>query len=109
MKYPTIYAAFALFMLFMACKSSSGDALEATEAKAAIPVNEEVMRLPVSTSESVIEWEGSKPTNDLHTGQVRIKKGSLEVREDQLIGGQFIIDMKSILVTEKKRINWKVI
>lgn len=53
----------------------------------------------VNTAESKIKWIGRKVMGS-HDGHILIKEGKLQVENDQLIGGTFIIDMHSIKVTD---------
>ena len=48
----------------------------------------------ISTS-SLITWQASKPTAT-HTGTFTLKEGSLTVKDNQLTGGNFIIDINSL-------------
>jgi hypothetical protein len=43
-----------------------------------------------------IFWTGSKPTGE-HNGYIKIKEGNYIVKDGQLVGGEFIIDMNSIV------------
>jgi len=49
----------------------------------------------VDASKSVLKWNGKKVTGE-HHGKINLKEGSFEVKNDQLTGGKFVIDMKSI-------------
>lgn len=46
-------------------------------------------------SSSTVTWAGSKPTGT-HTGTFRLKEGTLSVKDNQLSGGSFLIDIASI-------------
>lgn len=56
-------------------------------------------------SESIVEWVGYK-TAGAHNGTIGIKEGTLLFEEDQIIGGEFTIDMSSIEVldTQNKKL-----
>ncbi len=45
---------------------------------------------------SKIYWEGSKPGGS-HNGTIKIKEGNYLVKDGKLVGGDFIIDMNSIV------------
>jgi len=45
---------------------------------------------------SKIYWKGSKPTGE-HTGIIKLKEGDYIVEDDELKGGEFVIDMNSII------------
>ncbi len=51
------------------------------------------------TKESVIRWEGRKIVGG-HWGDVFIKSGNLEFKNNKLSGGSFVIDMNSIVVLD---------
>ena len=48
---------------------------------------------------AVINWMGSKVTGS-HNGLVNLKSGYLNFNETDLVGGEFIIDMASIVCTD---------
>lgn len=45
---------------------------------------------------SKIYWKGSKPTGE-HSGIIKLKSGNYFVNNNELTGGEFILDMNSIL------------
>ena len=51
------------------------------------------------TASSVVNWKGSKPTGE-HYGKVKIKDGHFNVSKGMIIGGEFNIDMNSIIVED---------
>ncbi len=53
----------------------------------------------VNTEESSVEWIGRKVTGS-HEGTINLESGVLNFDGDNLIGGEFIIDMTSINVTD---------
>ncbi len=53
----------------------------------------------VDTASSNIVWTGEKVTGK-HTGNVKLKSGSLQVDNGKLMGGSFVIDMNSISCTD---------
>lgn len=55
----------------------------------------------IDSDSSTVFWKGSKPTGDIHVGTVQIKKGILKINDGTITGGQFTIDMNSILVTDE--------
>lgn len=55
--------------------------------------------LSVNVSESKVVWLGKKVTGE-HTGTIGIAQGNLEFNKEQLSGGSFEIDMKSIANTD---------
>ncbi len=55
--------------------------------------------LSVNVAESKVVWLGKKVTGE-HTGTIGIAQGNLEFSKNQLSGGSFEIDMKSIANTD---------
>tara|TARA_B110000196_G_C21064652_1_gene624210 strand:+ start:422 stop:997 length:576 start_codon:yes stop_codon:yes gene_type:complete len=53
----------------------------------------------INTENSTVEWVGKK-IGGQHEGLINIKEGSLELKNDQLVGGSFTLDMKSITCTD---------
>jgi polyisoprenoid-binding protein YceI len=53
----------------------------------------------VDTAASNIAWTGEKVTGK-HTGNVKLKSGSLQMQDGMLKGGSFEIDMNSITCTD---------
>lgn len=53
----------------------------------------------VKTSESTVTWKGYKVTGS-HTGTIDLKEGLLEFEGEKLIGGEFVVDMASLISTD---------
>ena len=53
----------------------------------------------INLSKSSIHWVGEKITGQ-HDGAISISSGKLILNKDQLISGEFIIDMSSITCTD---------
>ena len=53
----------------------------------------------MKVQESSITWVGRKVTGK-HTGTIKLEKGYLEMDNDRIVGGQFVIDMTSLQVTD---------
>lgn len=53
----------------------------------------------VKTEESKVTWKGYKVTGS-HEGTIQLKSGKLEFDGDQLIGGNFVADMTTIISTD---------
>jgi len=53
----------------------------------------------VKISESTVNWKGYKVTGE-HSGTIQLKEGTLSFDGDKLTGGQIVIDMESIKVTD---------
>ena len=72
---------------------------EAAEAAAATP--DEAQTMKVSTTDSQVLWVGSKPTGT-HNGSIKLSNGQLGVDGDNLVSGEFELDMNSIAVIDLK-------
>ncbi|MBK8290152.1 MAG: YceI family protein [Flammeovirgaceae bacterium] len=57
------------------------------------------VQLPVSTTDSKIIWTGTKVVG-YHQGTIKLKEGFVKLQNQKLIGGYFIIDMRSIVSTD---------
>jgi polyisoprenoid-binding protein YceI len=66
-------------------------------ATASAPIDGE--KKEVKTSESTVTWKGYKVTGS-HTGTIDLKEGSLEFEGEKLIGGEFVVDMASLISTD---------
>ena len=49
----------------------------------------------VNTEESEIVWTGKK-IGGAHTGEIQLKSGELELKNNNIVGGKFMIDMNTI-------------
>ena len=57
--------------------------------------------LEVNTKLSIIEWQGKKITGK-HDGNIQLKSGSLELKNEQIVAGNFVVDMTSITNSDLK-------
>jgi polyisoprenoid-binding protein YceI len=64
----------------------------------------------VDVTQSKLEWHGKKVTGE-HHGLINIKGGMLQFNDDMLVGGEFTIDMKTIvdLDLESEQYNTKLV
>ena len=53
----------------------------------------------INVAESVINWVGYKVTGQ-HEGTIKLLNGSLNFKENTLVGGKFAMDMTSINTTD---------
>ena len=51
--------------------------------------------LSVNTKASTLDWKATKVTG-AHNGKLTIKSGSLKLKDGDLVGGEFVVDMTSI-------------
>lgn len=63
------------------------------------PVESSTQSLSVNTTASDLKWTGYKVTGK-HYGSVGLKQGKLDMKDGQLTGGMFVIDMTSITVED---------
>lgn len=64
----------------------------------------------VNTEKSTVEWVGKK-IGGQHNGNIKLKSGSLELKDGNIAGGEFVIDMNSMtcLDLEDEGYNQKLI
>lgn len=64
----------------------------------------------VDVKQSKLEWHGKKVTGE-HNGLINIKGGMLQFKDDMLVGGEFHVDMKTIvnLDIESEEYNAKLV
>lgn len=55
-------------------------------------------KLAIDPAQSKIEWVGTK-VSGYHTGTVPITGGEIQVSDDKVVAGRFVIDMSSLSVT----------
>ncbi|MGM0635646.1 MAG: YceI family protein [Bacteroidota bacterium] len=60
----------------------------------------------VKVKDANIEWEGEKLTGS-HNGTVKLSKGHFLMEGDELVGGEFVVDMTTINVTDLEGDNKK--
>ena len=51
-------------------------------------------------AQSSVSWTGTKPTGQ-HTGAFKLSEGSVNAEAGNITGGKFVIDLKSITITDK--------
>lgn len=78
-------------------KTIALSAIMAFTSFSATAVDREKKAVNIETSE--VTWKGYKVTGS-HQGTIAIDSGALIFEEGKLIGGEFVIDMKSIVVTD---------
>lgn len=53
----------------------------------------------VKINESQVKWTGTK-IGGSHKGEIKIEHGFLSLKSDQIVGGEIVMDMNSITVTD---------
>jgi len=68
-------------------------------------------KLNVDPVKSKIHWTGKKIVGNSHNGELKVKSGVLEVKNDQITKGNIVVDMNSMtnLDLEDKEYNAKLI
>lgn len=99
----TIYLILSSLALFSCTQPQS----TSTVSEPVKPVQEssQYSKVVIDTIKSQLNWKGTKPTGDEHIGTVAISSGTLLMENQALVGGQFVIDMNSILVTDEDMSN----
>ncbi len=87
----------ALTVAVVGCKKAKE--ANTSEAEAAATSEATSVKYVANVGESTIEWKGFKPTGT-HTGTVSLDSGTFSLSDGKLQSGTFIIDMKSINVTD---------
>ncbi|WP_339715450.1 YceI family protein [uncultured Kriegella sp.] len=64
---------------------------------AADPIDDE--KKEVKVSESTVTWKAYKVTGS-HHGTIDLKEGALEFDGDKLVGGEFLVDMTTLVSTD---------
>lgn len=92
-----IFAVVAIGLAVVGCKK--GNEANTTEAEAAAVTEVSAQKYKVLAEESTIEWKGFKPTGT-HYGTINIESGVLNLEDDVIQSGTFLIDMTSIEVLD---------
>jgi polyisoprenoid-binding protein YceI len=56
-------------------------------------------KFQIQKSSSTVNWTGKKVLG-LHTGSINVEGGSIELEDNKITGGEIIIDMTSISITD---------
>ena len=93
-----IVSILVLSILFISCKEKTKQETKEVEAKTETQQIADAI-YTANTETSVLNWKGFKPTGT-HNGTVAIKNGTIEVKEGNLVGGNFVFDMNTITVLD---------
>ncbi|HKZ64880.1 MAG TPA: YceI family protein [Chitinophagaceae bacterium] len=95
--YNLIFSPGILLSLLAACTNApDAEKAKTTEAKEVSAATGETWK--VDTTESKIEWVATK-VSGYHTGTVNIKSGELNIQDGKPTGGNFVLDMTSMIVS----------
>ncbi len=101
MKRVKFLAVFAIAAIVMAsCGGGSDKKAEIIEKLEAGEIPEEVTRAYVDVNASEVAWMGQKITGSGHNGTIAVKEGVIYVYDNQLWGGEMVIDMTQIVVLD---------
>lgn len=89
---------FVLSMLLMASCKEQPKTSEAPNEDSQVEVNFNGLK-SVDTEHSTLYWKGYKIMGN-HTGTIGLKSGSLVFDKGAITGGEFVVDMQSVKVTE---------
>ena len=53
-------------------------------------------KIDIKPTDAVVKWTGSKIIGGGHNGEIKVKSGSLELKDGNIVKGNVVIDMKSI-------------
>ncbi|WP_116108605.1 YceI family protein [Lewinella sp. IMCC34191] len=88
----TTFSLFFLALFLVAC-GPSGTEVESSDAVAADESAPVTATFTVDTSASEVMWEGTKKIGGGHEGAIPIQSGTLKTNGDELVGGQFTLDI----------------
>lgn len=95
----TLFSSIALSLIIASCGNEQKPAEEATSATET--TGEETAYIINTDSTSHVMWKGVMLGVKEHTGIINFTEGKLTAKGNQLTGGTFTVDMKSIKVTDK--------
>ncbi len=96
-KYNLIFSPAILLLLLIACTNApDAEKAKTSEAKEVSTAVGEALK--VDTNASKIEWVATK-VSGYHTGTVNIKSGELNIQDGKPTGGNFVLDMTSMVVS----------
>lgn len=90
----------SLIMGASACKNDKQNLAEATGNSDSSISIEDSEKFMIDPNSSEIKWKGSKPTG-AHVGTIQIENGHLFADSEEITGGNVLIDMTSITVTDE--------
>lgn len=92
-------------LLFVGCNGQQESAEETEETEGTEMSEEttpaEAVTMTVNTEESQVGWEGTMVGVYSHEGIVKLQEGTMEVAGDDIVGGEFVVDMTSMTATDE--------
>jgi len=99
-----VVATSAAMLAFISCTNApKSDEAKTTEAKD-VSTDKSGETWKVNTTESKIEWVATKVTG-YHTGDVPVKSGEIYVKDGEVTGGRFVMDLANMHVTGPKSVD----
>lgn len=90
----TLFAAAGMFLA--ACNDAPKETVETRDAQEVQEVVE-ATATDVNLEASTIKWVGFKTYSDgRHNGTINLKSGTFKLKGDEVVGGEFVIDMNTI-------------
>jgi len=104
MKRRFLVVATSAVLVFVSCTNApKSDEAKTTGAKE-VNTDKSGETWKVNVSESKIEWVATKVTG-YHTGDVPVKSGEIYVKDGEVTGGRFIMDLANLHVTGPKTVD----
>ena len=89
----------AIILTLLSCGKKSSDTVDAQSEQDVAQASQESVVYKINSKESSIKWLGKKVTGQ-HDGTVDIASGQMNVDDNMVSAGTFIIDMTSITVLD---------
>ncbi len=99
MKRLMMYSAIISLGMIYSCAGPEGKKANIGEADTIIANTEGADKYAIDPVQGGVEWKGFKPTGQ-HNGTLAIKSGTLFMKENIPVGGDFVIDMQSLKVLD---------
>ncbi len=90
-----------LITTMLACKSEKKNEAKAKAAQPIATTTSIANKYKAVITDSHIKWTGAKPL-EKHTGTIAIESGIIKTINSKIVSGSFLIDMRSIIVTDLK-------
>lgn len=98
-KFLSIVAFTAVTLLTVSCGEKKNET-KADDAKAEKEITAEAVKYKVDTANTTVTWKGSKVIGGSHNGTMDVSSGTFAVKDGKLESGNFIIDVKSLKVSD---------
>ncbi|MCB0514962.1 MAG: YceI family protein [Chitinophagales bacterium] len=95
-----LVALFFIAIFAVSCKQQpESDKAKVEDAKPVAEQPKTSASFKVDPAKSTVTWIGSKPTGT-HNGTIGIKKGLILVNDDNIVGGEIVLDMNDVKVVD---------